>query len=260
MPSPFFIQSKRSTIGKLSGDLVIDISGADTTPGTALDVFTKKKKSPDWDNQLWTHQPASTYPGWYYLQAQLPKPLVIDIKAASTKPGASLDIWTLKTASADNQLWRFVPESSGTGYYFILSLLGNLVIDVEDGGKKTGLEVDKLKTGADYQLWKLVREDGKEETPPVASPKLSVTPGRGDFSFEGVLFVPGSKVKVTSAFSSLGGLLSGGPWTYTVADDGSFAADISVDYFQASGTLEVTAETTGWGALYTQTWSGPAGG
>jgi hypothetical protein len=120
--------------------------------------------------------------------------------------------------------------------------------------------VDKLKAGADYQLWKLVQEDGKDVAPPVTNPKLSVTPGRGDFYFTGALFVPGSKVKVTSSFSSFGAPVSGGPWTFTVADDGSFADDISVDYFQASGTLEVTAETTGWGSLYTQTWSGPAGG
>ena len=91
-------------------------------------------------------------------------------------------------------------------------------------------------------------------------PKLSVTPGRGDFSFQGTFFVPGTTVKVTSSFASLGGFVSGGPWTYTVADDGSFADDISVTYFQASGTLEVRAETEGWAALYTQTWSGPAGG
>jgi hypothetical protein len=46
MSSPFFIQSKL-------GNLVIDIQGASTKPGTLLDVFTKKTKSPDLDNQLW---------------------------------------------------------------------------------------------------------------------------------------------------------------------------------------------------------------
>jgi hypothetical protein len=44
----YFIQSK------LGVDLVIDIQGASTKPGTPLDVFTKKTKSPAWDNQLWT--------------------------------------------------------------------------------------------------------------------------------------------------------------------------------------------------------------
>jgi Ricin-type beta-trefoil lectin domain. len=226
---PFFIQSKRSTVGTLSGDLVIDIKGGGTTAGISLDVFTKKKKSPDWDNQIWTHEADSSNPGWHYLRAQLPKPLVIDIQGGSTSPGASLDIWTLKTASQANQLWRFIPESSGTGYYFILSMLGNLVIGVDDSGKKTGLVTDKLKAGADYQLWKLVDEKGKDVTPPSTKPKLTLAAGRGDFSFEGVLFVPGTKVKVTSSFSSLGGSVWGGPWTYTVDDGGSFAADISVD-------------------------------
>ena len=43
----FFIQSKL-------GDLVIDVQGAKTKPGTLLDAFTQKTKSPDWNNQLWT--------------------------------------------------------------------------------------------------------------------------------------------------------------------------------------------------------------
>jgi hypothetical protein len=46
MASPFFIKSKL-------GDLVIDIQGASTKPGTQLDGFTKKTKSPEWNNQLW---------------------------------------------------------------------------------------------------------------------------------------------------------------------------------------------------------------
>lgn len=40
MSSPFFIQSRL-------GDLVIDIQGANTKPGTLLDAFTKKTKTPD---------------------------------------------------------------------------------------------------------------------------------------------------------------------------------------------------------------------
>jgi hypothetical protein len=36
------------------GNLVIDVEGAGTTPGTHLDAYTQKTKSPGWNNQLWT--------------------------------------------------------------------------------------------------------------------------------------------------------------------------------------------------------------
>ncbi|MBV8732363.1 MAG: RICIN domain-containing protein, partial [Acidobacteriia bacterium] len=81
MSSPFFIQSKL-------GDLVIDIQGASTKPGTLLDAFTKKTKSPDWDNQLWTFE-TSEWPNFYFIQSILDD-LVIDVQGASTKPGALL--------------------------------------------------------------------------------------------------------------------------------------------------------------------------
>jgi hypothetical protein len=42
----YFIQSQSC--------LVIDVAGGSTKPGTPLDGYTKKTKSPDWDNQLWT--------------------------------------------------------------------------------------------------------------------------------------------------------------------------------------------------------------
>jgi hypothetical protein len=47
VPGYYFIQSKL-------GDLVIDVQGASTKPGTLLDAYTKKTTSPAWDNQLWT--------------------------------------------------------------------------------------------------------------------------------------------------------------------------------------------------------------
>lgn len=44
----YFIQSVDSS------NLVIDVQGASTKPGTPLDAFTLKTKDPDWNNQLWT--------------------------------------------------------------------------------------------------------------------------------------------------------------------------------------------------------------
>lgn len=103
MSSPFFIQSKL-------GDLVIDIEGASTKPGTPLDVFTKKTKSPDWNNQLWEFVPS--YIEEFYVIQNPASGLVIDVEGANTKPGTLIDAFTKKTKSPDwdNQLWTFVDE------------------------------------------------------------------------------------------------------------------------------------------------------
>ena len=48
---------------------------------------------------------------YFFIQSKLGD-LVIDIQGASTKPGALLDAFTLKTKGPDwdNQLWTFVDE------------------------------------------------------------------------------------------------------------------------------------------------------
>ncbi|MBV9742371.1 MAG: RICIN domain-containing protein [Acidobacteriia bacterium] len=164
MSSPFFIQSKL-------GDLVIDIQGASTKPGTLLDAFTKKTKSPDWDNQLWTFE-TSEWPNFYFIQSILDD-LVIDVQGASTKPGALLDVFTQKTKTLDmvNQIWMFVP-STVAGYYFIQSADStNLVIDVQGASTHPGTLLDAFtqKTkGPDWdnQLWTFIDEHGNSVTPP----------------------------------------------------------------------------------------------
>lgn len=255
MPSPFFIQSKL--------DLVIDIQKALTTAGTPLDAYTKKTKWPDWDNQLWLFQsaPTGTLVKYYYLESSVPG-LVIDIDGGGKKTGLQI---ASKSATAASQLWRFVAAPGETDYYFILNNTGNLVIDIQGGGTKpepdTLLDVFKMKTKSpewNNQIWKFVDDSGKVVKPSIWNDAhFSVTAGRGDFSFQGVGFVPGSTVQVTSTFSSFG-TVGGGPYTYTVAADGSFGDIISVDYFQAAGSLTVQAVDTGWGITKAETI--PAGG
>jgi hypothetical protein len=50
---------------------------------------------------------------------------VIDILGASTKPNAGLDSYPQKASSDgnDNQLWHFLPDPSGSGYFYIVSKL-----------------------------------------------------------------------------------------------------------------------------------------
>jgi hypothetical protein len=99
-----FIESKlKDTNGH---PLVIDIKGGNTgvKPNTALDVY--RKKSSDYDNQLWKF--VEQEPGWYVIQSKMTDTdgnvLVIDIRGADNKPGTHLDAFTLNGNA--NQLWQ----------------------------------------------------------------------------------------------------------------------------------------------------------
>jgi hypothetical protein len=84
---------------------------------------------------------------------------VIDIQDASTKSGALLNAFSQKTSENDNQLWEFVPDAAGSGYYFIKSKLSGNVIDIEGASAKPGTPLDAFlqkATGNDNQLWEFV--------------------------------------------------------------------------------------------------------
>jgi hypothetical protein len=84
---------------------------------------------------------------------------VIDIQGASTKSGALLDAFAPKTSGNDNQLWEFVADPSGSGYYFIKSKLSGNVIDIQEASTKSGALLDaypQKTTGSDNQLWTFV--------------------------------------------------------------------------------------------------------
>lgn len=88
---------------------------------------------------------------------------VIDIEGASTADGALLDAYTLKTSGNDNQLWEFVPDPNGSGYYFIKSKLNGNVIDIQNSGGKDGTPLDAVpqQTAANNtasQLWQFVED------------------------------------------------------------------------------------------------------
>ncbi len=67
---------------------------------------------------------------------------VIDIIGASTAPGAGLDSYPQKTTGTDNQLWEFVSDPAGSGYYFIKSQLNGNVIDIEGASTKADTLLD----------------------------------------------------------------------------------------------------------------------
>src|ERR1700684_3744632 len=84
---------------------------------------------------------------------------VIDIQEASTKSGAGLDAFPQKTSGNDNQLWEFVPDPAGSGYFFIVSKLDGNVIDIEGASTKAGALLDAFRqksSATDNQLWEFV--------------------------------------------------------------------------------------------------------
>jgi hypothetical protein len=83
---------------------------------------------------------------------------VIDIRGGSTGAGALLDAYPQKP-STNNQLWQFVPDPAGSGYYFIQSQLDGNVIDIQGASTTAGALLDaypQKTTGTDNQLWEAV--------------------------------------------------------------------------------------------------------
>jgi hypothetical protein len=78
---------------------------------------------------------------YYFIKSKLDDN-VIDIQNASTKSGALLDAYPQKTTGTDNQLWEFVPDPAGSGYYFIKSKLNGKVIDIQGASFNSKASLD----------------------------------------------------------------------------------------------------------------------
>lgn len=86
---------------------------------------------------------------------------VIDILGASTTAGAGLDAYPQKSSGTGNQLWEFVLDPAGSGFYFIRSNLNGNVIDIKGGSTQPGTLLDawpQNTTGTDNQLWEFVSD------------------------------------------------------------------------------------------------------
>jgi hypothetical protein len=90
MPQYFFIQSL------LSGNLVLDIKGADPAQGTPIIAWPRKNSGTD--NQLWT----ITDDG--FIQSKL-NGFVLDIRGANPAQGTDIIAWPRKSSGTENQQW-----------------------------------------------------------------------------------------------------------------------------------------------------------
>jgi Ricin-type beta-trefoil lectin domain-like len=66
-----------------------------------------------------------------------------------------------KTTGTDNQLWEFVADPAGSGYYYIKSKLDGNVIDIQRASTSVGAGLDAFpqnSTGTDNQLWQFLED------------------------------------------------------------------------------------------------------
>lgn len=138
---------------------VIDIQENSTVDGAVLDAFHPKTSPGESSaNQQWVFVIDQSGSGYYYIQNPLTQH-VIDIQGNSTADGAVLDAFHMKNAPGENhanQLWQFVPDPAGSGYYFIQNLLTGNVIDILGDSTSDGAALDAYPMklfGYENQLW-----------------------------------------------------------------------------------------------------------
>ncbi len=97
---------------------------------------------------------------YYFIKSKLDGN-VIDISGGSTKSGANLDAYPQKTTGTNNQMWEFVPDPAGSGYFFIKSQLNGNVIDISGGSTAAGALLDaypQKSSGTENQLWQFFED------------------------------------------------------------------------------------------------------
>jgi hypothetical protein len=98
----------------------------------------------------------------YFIKSKL-SGAVIDVQGASTAAAALLDAYPQKTTGTSNQLWEFVPDPAGSGYYFIKSALDGNVIDIKGASTSAGALLDaypQKASGTENQLWEFYKDPG----------------------------------------------------------------------------------------------------
>lgn len=96
---------------------------------------------------------------YYFIKSKL-SGNVIDIVGASTSSGAKLDAYPQKSSGTENQLWEFVADPAGSGYFAIKSQLDGTVIEVPGdlALPGVGLDVTSLVNYNAGQLWQFYED------------------------------------------------------------------------------------------------------
>lgn len=188
---------------KLDPASVID-SRMRSGPSVGLQVFPANQ--PESDNQLWQFVPDPRGTRFCLLKSKLGL-YVVDVKGGKASDrGTPLQIHVQNESGFDdNQLWDFVPDPAGSGYFFIKSKLGDFVIDVKgaSAAPHTPLQLYPQKPPGltQGQLW-ICR-------PSLASsfhPSVTVQAGdASDIRLSGEGFVALGRISVSHALSDPAG-------------------------------------------------------
>ncbi|WP_297478640.1 RICIN domain-containing protein [Ferrovum sp.] len=149
MTSYFFLMNK------LSGD-TISIAGMSSAAGATLLSWPQKQTGNN--DQLWGYVPDPAGSGYFFIETLLDGN-AISIAGMSTAPGADLVSWPQKQSGYDDQLWQFVPDPLGSGYFFIKTKLNGNVISIAGMSTAPGANLvswPQKQSGYDDQLWKIV--------------------------------------------------------------------------------------------------------
>lgn len=151
---------------KLTG-YVISIERDSSVAGTPLDVFDQQGAYTD--NQLWEFVPHAPNPGQFFIKSKLNGDVIT--VTGNWLAGAGLAAFPQESESVpqlDNQLWQFVLDPAGSGYYFIQNYAYGNVVDISGNSRQSGAGLDsavlKLTDNAN-QLWEA---KGGSFPPPVA--------------------------------------------------------------------------------------------
>ena len=184
MATPIMIQCNLN--GQDMVGNVIDIQDNSTEAGALLDAYPPKagqsltKPTTFAANQAWEILPDPLHTSHSIIQNPATGNC-IDIRENSIDPGASLDAYPAKKEHNDNQLWDFLPDPLGSGYFFIQNPQTGYVIEIAKGSSKSGASLvvnPRRLFNNNFQLWAGVEQSWE----PAIFPALtlaSAPPGFG---------------------------------------------------------------------------------
>jgi ricin-type beta-trefoil lectin protein len=156
---------------------VIDIKENSTSSGAALDAYPSKVGQSLAGptifaaNQTWEFVPDPLGSSHSLLKNPGTKHC-ITIADGSLERGAGLRADSVATSNNEGQLWDFLPDQFGSGYFFIQNPRTGYVIEIIDGSTESGaaLVVNPRRLfGNSYQLWEGVEETWQPATMPLVT-------------------------------------------------------------------------------------------
>jgi Ricin-type beta-trefoil lectin domain-like len=191
-------------VSAINGD-VIDIRDNSTASGAPVQIYPSKASGINLNhpgvqtlapNQTWEIKPDPAGSDNHVIQNPATGHC-LDIEQASLSPGAAIDAFEVKSKENANQLWAFLPDPDGSGYYFIVNPQTGYVIEPQGGSpnSRTGLVVNPRRLFENkYQLW--AASDG------TALPALTLAPTSGTLQGNGnYVWMPEDQTKVLEDFT-----------------------------------------------------------